>query len=576
MTLEPTSASCTSIDQRYAVICEALLFSRPAGDNQYADLIIHMKEHAFTRERIILVLHQLFFARLPKQDEIETLIFYLDNESEQALVERLLSSSEYTSGIQGMVEFESLPSSELLVDVSHTLRFEFNSGIQRVVRCLTKQLRDQQRPHRLIELDHTLGGYRLVDSKSAISLYDWEAPAKRASSQQRSGNKSNSSGMSFSQRVVSKLKKRVRKFVGRRVREKLAKASLRIQAGIRKRRHAGNRGGDGAVAGQSTCQKLLFIWNNELLLPELIAEQRCLEKIHPLLSHAALSSTLIVFDMIPIQNPEYFVSSDGYVRYLSLFRCVDRISCISRAIESDVRQFMPLVDRVAPPPVVATHYLGGDFADADVVKPSVAVGADESRVDVGKESIPLVLTVGSIEVRKNHRRILRAMVLAQKKGCKFRGVFAGYPGWLNEGFLKELAYFQSQGFDIELRSSVSEAELLGLYDEAAFTMYCSMAEGFGLPIVESVMRGVPCITSNRGCMQEIAEQIGGCVLADPMSETSLCEAIDSLLSNPQLLSDLTQTASEATWTNWADYADAIYEFVTTQADLVRANASRAA
>ncbi len=154
------------------------------------------------------------------------------------------------------------------------------------------------------------------------------------------------------------------------------------------------------------------------------------------------------------------------------------------------------------------------------------------------------------------------MVLAQKAGHRFKGVFAGNPGWLNEGFLKELAYFQELGFDLELRRSVGERELLALYQKASFTVYCSLAEGFGLPIVESVVRGVPCITSNRGCMKEIAEQLGGCMLAEPLSEDEISSTIQSLFCDPALLDSLKEHAKGATWTTWSEYAAAIYEYAT--------------
>ncbi len=526
--------------QRLGVICEAIGLQPAMADAksdanaQVVSFIATIKKSVFTREQIIHLVYQLVCARLPEPGDIESLSPFLENESEAEFLQRIMNENAFLTGVQAIVEFELPPTDALLVDVSHTLRFAYTSGIQRVVRCLTQNLRRRAKAHQLIELDRTTGNYRLVGDRLADSLHNWEAN-KRESPLVHKANW---------------LRTRIRKLAGRRLREKLAKLSLKARAA---------KGGSGGNK-DSKREKVLFMWNAKLLLPELVADKEMLGFIVPLLTHSSASSTLIVFDMISLKNPEYFLATEGFVRYLSLFRCVDRISCISRAVEEDVRQFLPLVDREKAPPSVETHYLGGDF-DAQE-----AVGGDSEIKDAELGDKPIVLTVGSIEIRKNHRRILRAMVMAQKAGYRFKGVFAGNPGWLNEGFLKELGYFQGLGFDLELRRSVGENELLALYRKASFTVYCSLAEGFGLPIVESVVRGVPCITSNRGCMKEIANQLGGCVLADPTSESEISSAIQDLLGDPVRLALLTQQASDASWVTWAEYSDSIYEYAVSVED----------
>jgi glycosyltransferase involved in cell wall biosynthesis len=295
-----------------------------------------------------------------------------------------------------------------------------------------------------------------------------------------------------------------------------------------------------------------------MILPELIADQPRLSFVRSMLTNTRINSTMVIFDLIPITHPEYVVESNGFVNYLTLLRCVDRVTCISRAIEQDVRDYLPMVRRRGPSPEIATHYLGGDFGSTKQSKPPVAkAAAPKAR---NKENIPLVLSVGTIEVRKNHRRIMHAMVKAQRMGYRFRGVFAGGSGWLVESFLNELKHFQSLGFQIELADSVSEEKLEQLYKSSAFTVYASMVEGFGLPIVESVVRGVPCIASNQGCMGEIVEQLGGCVSVDPYSVDSIASAIMSLLDDKARLEQLRSHASNATWQSWRDYAHEVYQF----------------
>lgn len=547
-----------SMRQRLGVICASTGIECPEDGSpenptaQFLSFIRSLKSSQVSKEQVIYLVYQLVFARIPKHEEIESLVPLLVNEPEEEFLARLLSSDEYKQGPQALVEFEALAANELLVDVSHTLRFAYNSGIQRVVRCLTQNLRLGGTAHKLIELDQVIGNYKVVDDTQAELLFDWEAINDATPSEAISEapiQPPNNPRESW-------FKTRLKKLAGRRLRAKFAKLTRRHEAVIC----------SNADAPKEKPQKVLFLWDNNLLLPELIAGQQALDYLLPSLRYTKIKSTLIVFDMISVKNPEYFLTTEGFVRYLALFRFVDRISCISRAVEQDVRNFLPLVDRDRQPPVVTTHYLGGDFSAKD--RPEGDTSTQEIEPD--SDSKPIVLTVGSIEIRKNHRRILRAMVTAQKAGHRFKGIFAGNPGWLNEGFLKELAYFQNLGFDLELRRSVGEQELLSLYERAAFTVYCSLAEGFGLPIVESVVRGVPCITSDRGCMKEIAEQLGGCLLADPISESDISLAIQRLLGDSASLQRLRDEANQASWIDWAEYARALYSYATedSQADHV--------
>ena len=95
------------------------------------------------------------------------------------------------------------------------------------------------------------------------------------------------------------------------------------------------------------------------------------------------------------------------------------------------------------------------------------------------------------------------MVAAQDAGQQFRGIFVGNAGWLNGQFRTELQQARSRGIELELHENISDELLAEVYQNASLTVYCSVAEGFGLPIVESVMAGVPCLVSRLGSMKEI-------------------------------------------------------------------------
>ncbi len=60
-----------------------------------------------------------------------------------------------------------------------------------------------------------------------------------------------------------------------------------------------------------------------------------------------------------------------------------------------------------------------------------------------------------------------------------------------------------------VRQAVSEEELEQAYRTAAFNVFPSLHEGYGLPVVESFSRGTPVVTSDFGSMRDIAAVRGG-------------------------------------------------------------------
>ena len=172
--------------------------------------------------------------------------------------------------------------------------------------------------------------------------------------------------------------------------------------------------------------------------------------------------------------------------------------------------------------------------------------------------------MGTIEPRKNQLRILEAMVQAQAHGCRFLGTFVGNAGWLNGGFRDALRRRIEEGYALELHENVSDSTLASLYERSAFTVYCSVAEGFGLPIIESVMRRRVCVTSRRGSMQEVASQLGGCVLVEPEDIDDIASAIRRLVEEPAVLAVHQREADAATWPDWSAYASTIHHFCSTR------------
>jgi hypothetical protein len=165
-----------------------------------------------------------------------------------------------------------------------------------------------------------------------------------------------------------------------------------------------------------------------------------------------------------------------------------------------------------------------------------------------------ILCVSTLEPRKNHRRLVEACLLLEKThpeldwtltlvGNKYAGSFE-IADWIQE--------VAARNPRVRWLGIVDDTTLHNLYGEAAFTVYPSLMEGFGLPILESIWHGRPCICSRDGVMGEHAQD-GGCLTTDVQDVGALSEAIATLAQNHELREDLSQQAIRRELKTWKDY-----------------------
>jgi glycosyltransferase involved in cell wall biosynthesis len=158
--------------------------------------------------------------------------------------------------------------------------------------------------------------------------------------------------------------------------------------------------------------------------------------------------------------------------------------------------------------------------------------------DQGTVNLPqrYVLFVSTIEIRKNHRllvRIWRRLIERHGADAVPTLIFAGQIGWLVDDLLAELSASDYLGGKIMLMPGLSDAELRQAYRSSLFTVFPSLCEGWGLPIAESLMHGKFCVASNRTSIPEV----GGDLVDyfDPANEDDVLAKIERLLLDPGYL-----------------------------------------
>ncbi len=109
---------------------------------------------------------------------------------------------------------------------------------------------------------------------------------------------------------------------------------------------------------------------------------------------------------------------------------------------------------------------------------------------------------------------------------------------------------------VHWHEKVEHSFLRQLFAACDFTVYPSLVEGFGLPVIESLWFGRPCICANFGVMAENAAG-GGCLTTDVRDPKALAEAMLRLAGSPELRRKLVAEAVSRPLKSWAEYAEEV-------------------
>jgi glycosyltransferase involved in cell wall biosynthesis len=310
----------------------------------------------------------------------------------------------------------------------------------------------------------------------------------------------------------------------------------------------------------ATTNLVLLPWRSTILVPELPAEAPRADRYRAL-ARAGVASRLggIGYDMIPVTANETLAwgMSDAFSDVLGVVKYMDRLSAISASSAQEFSAFSSMLGAQGlTGPVVVAHLLP---SEVPTVGPEVL---EQARRELDLGSIPMVLVVGSHEPRKNHVSVLLAAERLWREGLVFQLLFIGGSGWRGERFEGLVNDLVAAGRPVQVVKRAGEDVLWAAYRLARFTVFPSLAEGFGLPVAESLASGTPVVTSNFGSMAEIGRG-GGALMVDPRSPDDLAGALRSLLVDDELLAQLEVEAGSRPVTSWDDHARATWGHLTS-------------
>lgn len=239
----------------------------------------------------------------------------------------------------------------------------------------------------------------------------------------------------------------------------------------------------------------------------------------------------------------------------------DTMRPLSRLLE---RYQMPLAVRLADIVVADSR------ATADAVNKEFFINSDKLNVvplgaNLAVSVVPIeslqqlgikssyFLFVGTLEPRKNLTRLLTAYSqLEESLKEQTMLVIAGGKGWGGvdiRNMVSELGLVNH----VCILGYVDEPTLTALYSNAQFLAMPSLYEGFGLPLVEAMIHGVPVVTSNNSSMPEVAGNAG--LLVDALDVSSIMNGLKMLITNEELRGKLAANAKvNAARFNWDESA----------------------
>jgi len=298
-----------------------------------------------------------------------------------------------------------------------------------------------------------------------------------------------------------------------------------------------------------------WVRGEQQLLPGL-ARRAGVQLVHSLASTAPLRGRFR--RVVTIHDLLYRMVPDAHFGLLGLGMRVlipsaahrsHRVIVDSQSTRADVRRHLRVPDRKID---VVELGVGTMFAGTPEPEPAL-----RERHGLGARDVVL-----SVSAKRPHKNLLRLLDAVASLPGATRPVLV-IPGYAtpHERALRQHAARLGIAQDVRFPGWISDAELEGLYALSALFIFPSLYEGFGLPVLEAMRRGVPVACSDRSSLPEIAGDAA--LLFDPDDTAAMSAAMRRVLADTALAERLRaagiRQASRFSWAATARETAASYE-----------------
>lgn len=377
--------------------------------------------------------------------------------------------------------------------VDHTSRFTANTGMQRTVRMLAKSLLERYETIRFVKWDNEKRDLVLINRSELNHLAQWNGPnLSLVNVSLYSEDQTSYDSIGFHEK------------------------------------HEGN-------------------W---LLVPEVThinfhGAPKTREVLQSSEQHG-LKSAFIFYDAIPLNREELAEVAQVHLDYMNHLKDADIILPISEWSKLDF--FKHIKDQSSE-----LSSMRATVRALPLPCESILAARVRASEELKANAKNMILSVGSITPHKNQLMLVRAFNSYCSKNPDTSWTLK-LVGHVHPAVFDELSQLIGANDRVILSPGASDDFLRESYESCAFTVFPSLEEGFGLPIVESLWFGKPCVCASFGAMQEAGSK-DGCVLIDTRDETEIEQAIKLLIENETYRNNLYARICKTDLNTWDDYAD---------------------
>jgi glycosyltransferase involved in cell wall biosynthesis len=282
-----------------------------------------------------------------------------------------------------------------------------------------------------------------------------------------------------------------------------------------------------------------------ILFPEVFRDKRV--KFLPQILNKKAYKVAIFHDANVLRNrsstPQRRLSN--FQTYLNIISTFDAISCVSYETKNALYKYGL---KEVLPNKVAVHNLPVEAPSK--MEPSI------------QTKTPTILCVSTLSYNKNHINLLKAAEKLWHSGLSFKLELVGQsdPSWTPK--VKEyIDQLQKENHPINWAMHIDQVTLEKKYADCQFTVYPSLFEGYGLPIIESLARGKPCICGSNGALGEVSKG-GGCELLKNQNDPNqIANAIKLLLTDSTHLKKLKLEIANRDFGTWKKYTSSLLDFL---------------
>jgi len=372
-------------------------------------------------------------------------------------------------------------SGRLMIDHTHTTQFGFQTGVQRVVRKICEHA-----------------------NEASSKMYDQVVPVMLG---EEGFCASNAFGPSVDSDVADNCSNRL----------PIIRRILEANKWLHQNRCWSHK------QSLPRCGKIEFSQGDTLLLPD---AYWALPQVWPAVKKARMvgaCTAVIIYDLIPHTHSEIYgeQGAEGFRNYIrTAFRHADCFIAISQSVRRQLYTELPKIVGESIGDFKIEYFdLGAEFEDTS--------GEIQNRVrqtfDCSTKFRPLLM-VGTIEARKNHHFVLDTMDKLWERYPERQLCIVGRPGWKGESVIDRIRNHPRYKKQLFWFDNASDADLLHCYKNASGLIFASVAEGFGLPIVEAVWHGCDAYVSDIEIHREVGRD--NCSYFDLRIEESLLQLLN--------------------------------------------------